>query len=133
MTKETKGDHRVLLHSRGDLGGFTPANPGDLAYGLRGRTEHFVVSFAASLGSAGPSLADAVLANCEADFNQLQSWFGSIHVGGLPFAVFLKPGSSGASHISCRGTQLFCDTFTGTDMLLISSLVPALPASPQTA
>jgi len=91
----------------------------------RGVTENFVVSYAASLGDNGPTLADAVLATCEADFARLQDWFGNIPIAGLPFNVFIQSGRNGASHATCADTGLFCDAFTGTDADLVRSLVVA--------
>src|SRR6202521_5521551 len=71
----------------------------------RGVTENFVVSYAASLGDNGPTLADAVLATCEADFARLQDWFGNIPIAGLPFNVFIQSGRNGASHATCADTD----------------------------
>lgn len=97
----------------------------DETYIQRGATANFVVSYAASLGDNGPTLADAVLATCEADYARLQDWFGNVPIAGLPFNVFIKPGSGGASHATCADTGLFCDAFTGTDADLVRSLVVA--------
>jgi Carboxypeptidase regulatory-like domain len=91
----------------------------------RGRTEHFVVSYDDSLGQAGQVLADAVLATCERDYLQLQEFFGQIQIGGLPFTVFLGPGSNGARHSGCSDTNITCDVFTGTDADLERSLLVA--------
>jgi hypothetical protein len=90
-----------------------------------GKTQHFEVFFANSLGANGPALADAVLARCEQDYAALQGFFGGITPGGLPFQVHIQPGTNGASHASCTATGLFCDAFTGTDRELVNSLVVA--------
>src|SRR5262249_29600178 len=87
-----------------------PADVGDVTYVERGRTTHFVVNYAQGL-SGGPALADAVLATCEQDYNTLQAWFGNINIGNLPFNVYIRPGSNGASHSGCSATGLFCDAF----------------------
>jgi hypothetical protein len=97
----------------------------DETYTQQGATANFVVFYAASLGDNGPSLADAVLATCERDYAQLQTWFGNIAIANLPFNVFIKPGSGGASHATCADTSMFCDAFTGTDADLVRSLVVA--------
>jgi hypothetical protein len=57
----------------------------------RGVTAHCVVTYDQSLGANGQSLADAVLAGCEADYKRLQRWFGNISIGNLPFDVFITP------------------------------------------
>jgi hypothetical protein len=97
----------------------------DESYTQQGATTNFVVFYAASLGDNGPALADAVLATCESDYARLQTWFGNIAIANLPFNVFIKPGSGGASHATCADTSMFCDAFTGTDADLVRSLVVA--------
>src|SRR5215471_15473167 len=104
----------------------TQLTPADAAASVqRGATEHFVVSFDNSLGTNGETLADAVLATCEADYNKLQEWFGNITIGSLPFHVFIQPGFNGASHSSCTSTGLNCDAFNGMNADLVRSLVVA--------
>ena len=84
-----------------------------------------MVSYDTSLGGNGPTLANAVLANCERDYTSLQGWFGGITPAGLPFQVHIQPGANGASHATCAATGLNCDAFNETDNDLISSLVVA--------
>jgi hypothetical protein len=72
----------------------------------RGSTTHFTVSYDNSLGNDGPTIADAVLAVCEADYFTLQGYFGSIIPGNLPFTVNILPGNFGASHANCAATTL---------------------------
>jgi uncharacterized protein YjdB len=91
----------------------------------RGNTTHFTVFYDNSLGTNGQALADAVLATCETDFAKLQSYFGGITPGGLPFNIHIVPGSSGASHGGCSDTTLTCDAFTGTNADLERMLVVA--------
>ena len=43
---------------------------------VRGATANFTVAYDKSLGTQGPTLADGVLANCEADYNRLRDYFG---------------------------------------------------------
>jgi hypothetical protein len=118
----------VLVHSGVDVAHMhhlvSSETPAELPV-QRGTTEHFVVSFDSNLGKAGPTLADAVLATCEADFTRLQAFFGTFRIGGLPFKVLIKLGSSGASHDGCTETHLNCDAFDKTDADLIRSLVVA--------
>jgi hypothetical protein len=115
---------RVFAHSAAGAQ-VAAAAVADETYVQRGTTDNFVVSYAESLGDNGPTLADAVLATCERDLAQLQAWFGNIAIANLPFNVFIKPGSGGASHATCADTSMFCDAFTGTDADLVRSLVVA--------
>jgi len=87
-------------------------------YTKRGSTANFTVFFDNSLGTNGQNLADAVLANCEQDFSQLQAWFGGTAAG--PFNVFIDPGNNGGSHATCAATDLHCDAFSGTDGALVN-------------
>jgi hypothetical protein len=92
---------------------------------LQGSTTHFKVFYASSLGVTGATLANGVLAKCEQDFTQLQGFFGGLVPGGLPFTIHIQPGSNGASHASCSATDLYCDSFQGTDTVLERMLVMA--------
>ena len=60
---------------------------GPLTLTQRGQTANFVVSFDENVGASGPTLADAVLASCEADYNALQTLFGNLSLKSLPFAA----------------------------------------------
>src|SRR5262245_29790749 len=82
-------------------------------YTKRGSTTNFDVYYDNSLGVNGQTLADAVLANCEKDFAQVQAWFGGIAAG--RFTVYIDPGSFGAYHASCSATEIHCAAFGGTD------------------
>lgn len=80
-------------------------------YIQEGTTQNFVVSYEESLATAGQTFADAVLAICEQDYAQLQSFFGNIPIGNTPFSVYLRLGDSnngGAYHYSCSDTGLYC-------------------------
>jgi hypothetical protein len=119
---------RIVVHSNvgmDKVAQLTPADVGDETYTQRGTTAYFVVCYAQSLGANGPTLADAVLATCEADYNKLQEWFGDITIGSLPFNVYIRHGSNGGSHVTCSATELYCDAFNGTDADLERSLVVA--------
>jgi len=78
----------------------------------QGSTPHFVVSYDAGLAS-GATLADAVLATCEADYTTLQGYFGGITPPGLPFTVHLTTGSNGASHAGCASVDLYIGALSG--------------------
>ncbi|MDQ6948980.1 MAG: hypothetical protein M3256_22650, partial [Actinomycetota bacterium] len=125
MSEVAVQDLHVFVHSGVTDAAAMAADVADETYTQRGSTEHFVVFYAQSLGADGPTLADAVLATCEADYNRLQGWFGSIAIGGLPFQVYIKPGRNGASHANCAATALLCDSFNGTDADLERTLVVA--------
>jgi hypothetical protein len=119
--------YRVLKKSTG-MFDITPAPDASVQAGpetLAGTTAHFQVFFANSLGTAGATLAAAVLAKCEQDFAQLQGFFGGLTPGGLPFKVHIQPGSNGASHAGCSATDLFCDAFGVNDPTLERMLVMA--------
>jgi len=89
-------------------------------YTFVGSTANFDVSYDNSLGVNGSNLANAVLANCERDYAQLQGWFGGIAAG--RFSVFIDPGSFGAYHASCPATELHLAAFSGTDTALVNML-----------
>lgn len=93
-------------------------------YTQAGATAHFTVSFDNSLGANGQNLAAAVLAKCEADWAWLQGIFG-LTPPGLPFGVFIDPGSFGAYHQTCQDTQMHCAAFSGTNGDLENLLVVA--------
>ena len=76
-------------------------------YVKRGSTAHFVVYYDSTLGNAGTSAADAVLAKCEADYNTLRGWFSGTTPASLPFTIYITTANSGASHASCSATALY--------------------------
>ena len=88
-------------------------------YTSRGSTANFDVYYDNSLGINGQTLADAVLANCEWDFAQLQGWFGGVAAG--RFSVYIDPGSFGAYHANCTATEIHCAA-SGTDGALVNML-----------
>src|SRR5437867_4144319 len=102
-----RAKHRVLLLAQPEISAHVAAAETFVEWG---RTTHFTVSYAQSLGQTGQNLADAVLATCEDDYAHLQSWFNGLTPSGLPFLVRIQPGSNGASHASCNATELFCDS-----------------------
>jgi hypothetical protein len=94
------------------------------AYTLQGTTANFNVYFDNSLGANGAQLAEAVLISCEREYAQLRQWFGLIPPG-LPFNVYIDPGSFGAYHASCAATELHIAAFSGTNADLARLLVVA--------
>jgi hypothetical protein len=90
-------------------------------YTRRGQTANFNVYYHNSLAAAGQTLADAVLVRCEQDFAQLVTWFG-VTPGGLPFNVYIDPGTFGAYHAGCAATELHLAAFSGTDGALENML-----------
>jgi hypothetical protein len=118
--KPAPGKFRVALHSHADFALMAPPQSANVTFVKRGSTAHFVVSYDQSLGVNGPALADAVLAACERDYNQLQAWFGNITIKNLPFNIFIRQGTTGAVHSTCFDVDLFCDAFNGTDGPLIA-------------
>jgi hypothetical protein len=80
---------------------------------LQGSTAHFKVYYDSSLGAAGPTIANGVLASCEGDHNTIAGYFGGITPPGLPFNVIIAslPGG-GAYHKGCNGVDIYCDVKT---------------------
>ena len=91
-----------------------------------GNTTHFSVSYDSSLGANGLTIANAILATCEADYNALKAWF-NVTPSGLPFQIDVVPGSGGASHASCAATSLSiqANSGPGVDIPFLRSLVVA--------
>jgi len=117
------GPLHVLVLPGGEIPADRPALAADGGpYTLRGSTPHFTVYFEDGLGAVGPTLADAVLARCEADYAQMRGWFGEITPGGLPFSIYVVAGSFGAYHASCAATEEHCAAFAGDNPDLIRML-----------
>src|SRR5258708_26254841 len=110
MTQTPHEQHSVLVKPGESIPAAALAALGP--YTQRGSTANFDVYYDNSLGANGQTLADAVLANCEHDFAQLQAWFGGVAAG--RFAVYIDPGTFGAYHASCAATELHCAAFSGT-------------------
>jgi hypothetical protein len=68
---------------------------------LRGKTVHFEISYLPALGQPGITIADELLAKCEADYATLNGWFANVAPSNLKFLVLLTDGKNGASHPSC--------------------------------
>ena len=90
-------------------------------------TEHFTFSYSRTLGAEGPAVAQQLAARAEQDFTTLQGYFGGITPASLPFQIRITPGNSGASHMSCLGTQLSIGARSAPagDPAFINSLVVA--------
>jgi hypothetical protein len=114
--------HRILVHpdhmragSRGlrsmrRIGRFDPvATPATVA----GSTAHFHVYYANVLGQSGDKIAQAVLKNCERDYQTISGMFGQQK--SIQFNIVIAPlsqnmdGTGGAYHHSCQATDLYCD------------------------
>ena len=81
-------DLHVLVLEGGEIPADRPAIAADGGpYTLRGSTPHFTVYYENGLGANGPTLADAVLARCEADYRQMSGWFGEITPPAMPFSI----------------------------------------------
>jgi hypothetical protein len=89
-------------------------------YTQEGNTANFNVYYDKSLNN-GKALADDVLARCEQDFAELRALFG-VTPGGLPFNVYIDPGTFGAYHAGCAATELHLAAFGGTDGALENML-----------
>jgi hypothetical protein len=89
----------------------------DVPTTLRGNTQHFNVFFGSSLGDAGVSHADAVVAVCERDYSTLQAYFGGITPPGLPFNVIIATHILGAYHYGCNAVDLYCQDSSDTDFI----------------
>src|SRR5215469_4952854 len=102
--------HSVLIEPGGAIP-VTAAAPA--AYTLAGSTADFDVYYDTSLGSEGQALADAILGSCEPDLSQLRSFFGGVSAG--RFSVYIDPGTFGAFHYGCAGTEIHCAAYNATD------------------
>jgi len=110
-----QGNLRILAHPshpqiRRAASRFDPlATPATLA----GSTKHFHVFYAERLGHSGASVAEAVLKNCERDYQKLAEVFAQQEP--LQFNIIIAPlseqmdGTGGAYHHSCFATDLYCD------------------------
>jgi hypothetical protein len=88
--------------------------PADEVYSFWGYTAHFQIYLARSLLGIGVPLAEAVAEGCEADYERLRHYFGGLTPDGLPFTVYITPGTGGAYHNGCDGTGLYCESSTAT-------------------
>jgi hypothetical protein len=89
-----------------------PAQPINLKVpsNLRGQTPHFAIYADPALGTDGQKDADVVVAKCEADYATISGYFSGLTPG--PFSVILFSNASGAYHMTCAATDLFCDAKT---------------------
>ena len=113
-----------------------PAKGFDYPTTLQGSTANFNVYYDPSLGAAGATIAHAVLASCENEFNTLQAYFGAITPPGLPFNVIIAAGVGGAYHYGCGAVDLYCDADTSpnpdvdhTRMLVVAEEVEVFSAA----
>ena len=97
---------------------------------LRGSTAHFHIYYDPSLGINGQTIADGVLASCEAEYNILSAYFGGITPAS--FNIIIAPGVGGAYHYGCSATDLYCDAsgldVNHTRMLLVAEEVEVFSA-----
>jgi hypothetical protein len=84
-----------------DLAPHSAADAADEGPILRGKTANFEVSYLAKLGQPGITIADELLAKCEADYATLNDWFANVAPSSLKYSVLLTDGKTGASHPSC--------------------------------
>jgi len=94
-------------------------------YTKRGSTPHFNVYYENALGAAGPTLADAALATCEAEFFRLQGYFGGITPPSMPFNVYIVTNVGGAYHANCAATEMHCGADGTTTADTVRMLVVA--------
>src|SRR5579862_3622322 len=73
----------------------------DISTTLRGSTNLFKVYYDSSMGVKGLTLADAVLAFCDRDYQTIRGFFGGVTPSGLPFNVIVGQGFGGAYHYGC--------------------------------
>ena len=80
---------------------------------LAGSTPHFHVYYANILAQSGDKVAQAVLKNCERDYQTISGFFGQGQ--STQFNIIIAPlsrqmnGSGGAYHHSCPAIDLYCD------------------------
>lgn len=86
---------------------------------LAGSTQHFNSYFVPSLGANGQTVAQAVLAGCEKDYQTLCQYFG---INVPHFNVIVAPlshagdGTGGAFHQTCLSSDLYCDIQTNPNL-----------------
>src|SRR5579864_4418348 len=78
-----------------------------------GSTANFQVNYDSALGSDGPTIANSILAVCEADYFTLRGYFNMITPGSLPFQIHITTGSNGASHATCAATSMNIGAHSG--------------------
>src|ERR1700730_880304 len=106
MTETITADLHVLVQPGADIPAAAPRIAADGGpYTQRGSTANFTVYYENGLGTNGPTLADAVLGTCEADYAALRSWFGGVTPGNLPFTIYVVAGTFGAYHANCAATE----------------------------
>lgn len=107
---------------------------------LRGSTPNFNVYYDnTTLGGNGATIADGVLATCEADYAIYSGYFSGITPASLPFNIILTAldpsgqGGGGAYHMGCGAADLYCDAKTApsididyTRLLVIAEAVEVL-------
>ena len=90
---------------------------------LRGSTTHFTVYYDPALGAAGQSLADGVIARCEADYTTLAAIF-AVQVSHFNIILANNIGG-GAYHDNCSASDLYCDASAGATSDSVNFLVVA--------
>jgi len=90
-----------------------------------GSTAHFEVSYLTKLRSKGARFAEAILENCERDYEILSEAFGGLTPKHMPFAVQVTADDSGASHSSCMGTDIAVGANSGSKIDPMRSLMVA--------
>jgi hypothetical protein len=116
----------VLRHPAAHITSATILGARDGARLVRaGATAHFEVDYQRQLGGSGETLAQGVLAMCEADFAQLKEWFGGLTPSGLPLRCVIVTGTFGAFHATCSDTELHVAAFDETNPELVEMLTMA--------
>jgi hypothetical protein len=115
--------HRVTVHRnhRGKVRGMHHAS----LLTPVGKTAHFEISYLTKLRSKGAKFAEAILENCEHDYEILSKFFGGLTPKHMPFVVEVTADNSGASHSSCMGTDIAVGANSGTKIDLMRSLMVA--------
>src|SRR6266496_3144684 len=114
------------------VGAAAPPAGFDYPAAKRGSTAHFVVYYDPSLGADGITIADAVLATCERDYDRISAYFGGLTPSTMN--VIIAPGIGGACHYGCDGKDIYCDAQTSpldvdhTRMLLLAEVVEVFSA-----
>ncbi len=90
-----------------------------------GSTDHFDISYLTTLRRRGAKFAEAILENCERDYDRLSKIFGGLTPKRMPFVVQVTADDSGASHASCMGTGIAVGANSGSKIDLMRSLMVA--------
>lgn len=127
------GKEQIVV-ARAERAQVSPQRTGfDYPTTFAGQTAHYCVYYDSALGANGLTIANAVLANCENDYNTLVGWFGGLvpaanatptneNPTGALFNVLIAAldpsgqGGGGAYHYGCAAGDIYIDAKTAPSL-----------------